>query len=44
MPPKNKEIAMTNFHSFSMQSIDGDAVDLSQYKDKVCLIVNVASA
>ena len=35
---------MSNMHSFSMNSIDGQAVSLADYKDQVCLIVNVASA
>jgi glutathione peroxidase len=32
-----------NIHSFSVQNIEGDFVDLSAYKDKVLLIVNTAS-
>jgi len=35
--------AATNVHSFSVPNIDGNAVDLSQYKGKVLLIVNTAS-
>ena len=35
---------MSTMHNFTMNSIDGDAVDLADYKDQVCLIVNVASA
>lgn len=35
---------MSNMHSFSMDSIDGQSVNLADYKDQVCLIVNVASA
>ena len=34
---------MASMHDFQMQSITGEAVNLSDYKDKVCLIVNVAS-
>ena len=34
---------MTSIHSFSVTSPDGTNVDLSQYADKVMLIVNVAS-
>lgn len=32
-----------NIHSFSVQNIDGDLVELSQYTGKVLLIVNTAS-
>lgn len=32
-----------SIHQFTMTSIDGDEVDLAQYKGKVVLIVNVAS-
>lgn len=35
--------AQKNVHGFSMADIDGKKVDLSQYKGKVLLIVNVAS-
>ena len=35
---------MSNMHDFTMDSIDGKAVNLSDYKDQVCLVVNVASA
>jgi glutathione peroxidase-family protein len=34
---------MTSFHGFEMPSITGESTSLSQFKDKVCLIVNVAS-
>ncbi len=34
---------MAGIHDFEMQSITGDTVRLSDYEDKVCLIVNVAS-
>ena len=33
----------TTLHDFSVRSIDGTTVDLSSYKGKVVLIVNVAS-
>jgi len=35
---------MSNMHDFSMDSIDGTTVALSDYKDQLCLVVNVASA
>ena len=31
------------FHDFNIESITGDNIDLSQYKDKVVLLVNTAS-
>lgn len=34
---------MASMHDFEMASITGEQVNLSTYKDKVCLIVNVAS-
>lgn len=34
---------MTDFHKLKMASITGENVDFSQYKDKVCLVVNLAS-
>jgi len=34
---------MTNFHDFEMKSITGDDVSLADYRDQVCLVVNVAS-
>ncbi len=36
-------VAETSMHEFSVNSIQGDEVDLSQYKGKVVLIVNTAS-
>lgn len=33
----------SSIHEFTMKDIDGNDVSLSQYKDKVVLIVNVAS-
>ena len=35
---------MSTMHDFTMDSIDGDAVNLADFKDQVCLVVNVASA
>lgn len=35
---------MASMHDFDMNSITGDKVSLSDYKGKVCLIVNLASA
>tara|TARA_R110002096_G_scaffold433887_2_gene653757 strand:- start:66475 stop:66582 length:108 start_codon:yes stop_codon:yes gene_type:complete len=34
---------MSKFHDFEAQSITGDPVRFSDYKGKVCLVVNVAS-
>lgn len=34
---------MPRFHDFEMTSITGESVSLSQYRDHVCLVVNVAS-
>ena len=34
---------MASMHDFEMQSIDGADVALSEYRDQVCLVVNVAS-
>lgn len=34
---------MTTLHSFKVRSITGETVDLSEYENKVALIVNVAS-
>ena len=34
---------MSRFHEFEMRSITGELVPFSQYKGKLCLIVNVAS-
>ena len=34
---------MTDIYGYTMDSIDGEPVALSRYKDKVCLIVNLAS-
>lgn len=34
---------MTTLYDFKLKNIDGQDVDLAQYKGKVCLIVNVAS-
>lgn len=35
---------VTNFHDITMSSITGQPVSFDEYKGKVCLIVNVASA
>ena len=34
---------MTSIYNFSLKAIDGNSINLSDYKDKVILIVNVAS-
>lgn len=34
---------MASMHDFEMTTITGEQVSLSDFKDKVCLIVNVAS-
>jgi len=34
---------VTTFHDFEMDSITGESVALSKYRDQVCLVVNVAS-
>lgn len=34
---------MASMHDFSMKSITGDDVNLSDYEGQVCLVVNVAS-
>ena len=34
---------MASFYDFEMQSITGAPVPLSSYRDRVCLVVNVAS-
>lgn len=33
----------TNFHSFTVQNIDGEEISLSEFKGKKVLVVNVAS-
>ena len=43
-PQKNdKSREKTSVYSFTVKDIDGKDVSLSEYKGKVCLIVNVAS-
>jgi len=37
-------IAMTPFHDLEMTSITGDQVSFDNYRDKLALVVNVASA
>ncbi len=34
---------MTNMHDFEMTSIQGESIKLSDYRNQVCLVVNVAS-
>ncbi len=34
---------MAKFNDLTMKSITGEAVAFSSFKDKVCLVVNVAS-
>ena len=41
--PAKPGVNMTTMHDFEMKSITGEPVKLSQYRDKVCLIVNVAT-
>jgi glutathione peroxidase-family protein len=35
---------MSAFHEFEMTSITGEPVSFEQFRDQICLIVNVASA
>jgi glutathione peroxidase-family protein len=37
------EAKMSKFYDFSAKDIDGNSVSLSEYKDKVILVVNTAS-
>jgi hypothetical protein len=41
-PPADGEPGQS-FYEFEVKDIAGDDVDLSKYKGKVCLVVNVAS-
>lgn len=34
---------MSGFHDYKMRSITGELVEFSEFQDKVCLVVNVAS-
>lgn len=34
---------MSDIYGYTMDSIDGEPIPLSRYKDKVCLVVNLAS-
>jgi len=34
---------MASMHDFTVTSIGGDAVDLKDYENQLCLVVNVAS-
>ena len=36
-------IETKSFYDFTVKNIDGSDVALSDYKDKLCLVVNVAS-
>ncbi len=40
---ENRKKVMSTIHDFTMKTIDGKEVSLSEYKGKVLLIVNVAS-
>ena len=40
---KNTESSEKNFHDFSIESISGEEIKLSEYRDKVVLLVNTAS-
>jgi len=43
-PLQNQERQpMTVFHELSMQSITGETVQFEDYRDRYCLVVNVAS-
>jgi glutathione peroxidase-family protein len=35
---------MSTFHDLTMTSITGEQISFATYQDKVCLVVNVASA
>ena len=39
----NSQSTPQTFHDFNIESITGDNIDLSKYKDKVVLLVNTAS-
>lgn len=34
---------MSRFYDFTIDDIDGNPVDFSKYKGRVCLVVNTAS-
>lgn len=34
---------MTNMHDFEMTSIQGEPVELSDFRNQFCLVVNIAS-
>lgn len=40
---KVASIETKSFYDFTVKKIDGSDVSLSDYKDKLCLVVNVAS-
>lgn len=35
--------ASPSFYEFSAKDIDGNEVSMEKYKDRVCIVVNVAS-
>ena len=39
----NSQSQTGNFHEFTIESISGDKIELSEYKNKVVLLVNTAS-
>ena len=41
--PENLEIQNSDFYSFTMNSLEGEAIDFSKYKGQKVLLVNVAS-
>jgi glutathione peroxidase len=43
MPQATKDTTADDIYTFTMKNIDGESVDLSQYRGKVVLIVNTAS-
>ena len=43
LPTQRETRPMSAFHDLTMTSITGDAVALSQYAGKLCLVVNLAS-
>jgi len=36
-------LPMTKFHALIMENLQGESVAFSEYKDRLCLVVNVAS-
>jgi len=39
-----KEVPVASIYDLEMNSIEGESVELSRFRDQVCLIVNLASA